>query len=55
VGVDPGHVRLFIPLKKNHDQMVKIMKEEVAFKGVSVIIGRRECVQHLMKIKKLKK
>lgn len=52
IGVDPAHIRVFVPLKKNHDEMVKIMKEELAYNGVSVIIPRRQCVQ-TMKNKKL--
>lgn len=55
VGVDPEHIRLFVPLKKNHDEMVRVIREEMAFGGVSVIIGRRECVQRLAKMKKLNK
>ncbi len=55
VGVEPEHIRLFIPLKKNHDEIVKIIREEVNYEGVSVIIGRRECVQRISKIKKMNK
>ncbi len=55
VGVDPEHIRLFIPLKKNQGEIVKIINEEVAYNGVSVIIGRRECVQRISKIKKMNK
>jgi indolepyruvate ferredoxin oxidoreductase, alpha subunit len=55
VGVDPEHIRLFVPLKKNHDEIVKMIREEMAYDGVSVIIGRRECVQRLAKMKKLNK
>jgi indolepyruvate ferredoxin oxidoreductase alpha subunit len=47
VGVDPKHIRTCIPLKKNHDELVKIMQEEIDYKGVSVIIPRRECIQTL--------
>ena len=52
VGVDPDHIKVFKPLKKNMDEMVQIMKDELAYKGVSVIIPRRQCVQ-TMKNKKL--
>jgi indolepyruvate ferredoxin oxidoreductase alpha subunit len=52
VGVDPDHIRVFRPLKKNMEEMVQIMKEELEYKGVSVIIPRRQCVQ-TMKNKKL--
>jgi indolepyruvate ferredoxin oxidoreductase alpha subunit len=53
VGVDPKHIRIFVPLKKNHDEIVKLIREEVDFKGVSVIIGRRECVQRVARMKKM--
>ncbi|MCK4661598.1 MAG: indolepyruvate ferredoxin oxidoreductase [Bacteroidales bacterium] len=52
IGVAPAHIRVFKPLKSNHDEMVKIMKEELGYKGVSVLIPRRQCVQ-TMKNKKL--
>ena len=55
IGVDPGHIRTFVPLKKNHSEIVEILKEEIEFKGVSVIIGRRECVQRISRIKKMNK
>lgn len=45
IGVDPEHIRVFVPMKKNHDEMVKIIREELAYDGVSVIIPRRQCVQ----------
>jgi len=49
LGVPREHIRVFIPLKRNWDEMVQIYKEELAYEGVSVIIPRRECVQTLMK------
>ena len=52
IGVEEKHIRVFKPLSKNHDVMVKIMKEEIAYEGVSVIIPRRQCVRTL-KNKKL--
>lgn len=55
IGVDPEHIRLFVPLKKNHKKIVALIKEEVSFEGVSVIIGRRECIQRIAKMKKSKK
>lgn len=45
IGVDPAHIRVFVPMKKNHDEMVKIIKEELAYNGVSVVIPRRQCIQ----------
>jgi indolepyruvate ferredoxin oxidoreductase, alpha subunit len=49
VGVPEDHIRLTIPLPKNHDEMVKLFKEEIEYEGLSVIIPTRECVQTLRK------
>lgn len=45
IGVDPKHLITMVPLKKNHDENVKLLKKEVQYKGVSVIISQRPCVQ----------
>lgn len=45
IGVAPEHIREITPLKKNHDENVKVLKEEFEYKGVSVIIASRECIQ----------
>ena len=45
LGVDPAHIRVLNPLPKSHEENVKIIREEIAFQGVSVIIPRRECIQ----------
>ena len=45
IGVDPAHIRVMIPLKKNFEEMKTIIREEIEYKGVSVIIPRRECIQ----------
>lgn len=55
LGVDPSHIRLVEPLKKNHDELVNILNEELEYKGVSVIIAERECIQTLTRRKKLEK
>ncbi|MGD0581377.1 MAG: thiamine pyrophosphate-dependent enzyme [Bacteroidales bacterium] len=52
IGVAPDHVRIIIPLRKNHDENVRIMKEEFEYKGVSVIIAERECIQTATRNKK---
>jgi indolepyruvate ferredoxin oxidoreductase alpha subunit len=52
IGVDPGHIRSIIPLRKNHEENVRIMKEEFEYRGVSVIISSRECIQTASKRKK---
>ncbi len=45
LGVDPAHIRTMVPLKKNHEENVAIMREELAYDGVSVLIPQRECIQ----------
>jgi len=44
LGVEEAHIRILKPLKKYHDENVAVMKEELAYMGVSVIIPRRECI-----------
>lgn len=44
LGVKPEHVIVLTPLPKYHDEMVKVLREELLFEGVSVIIPRRECI-----------
>lgn len=52
VGVDERHVRTFVPLKKNREEIEAILKEEFEYQGVSVIISARECVQTAARKKK---
>jgi len=54
IGVAAEHIRTVIPLKKNHDEMKQIIRQEIDYKGVSVIIPRRECIQTLTRKKKQK-
>jgi len=56
LGVKPEHVKVLTPLPKYHEEMVKALREEFLYEGVSVIIPRRECiVQAVAKNKKEKK
>lgn len=55
IGMDDKHIRIISPLKKNHFENVRIIKEELDYDGVSVIIPKRECVVELGKKKKSKK
>lgn len=54
LGVKEEHIRVIIPLRKNHEENVKVMTEELNYNGVSVVIARRECIQTLGKRMKLK-
>jgi indolepyruvate ferredoxin oxidoreductase, alpha subunit len=45
VGVDEDHIIVLNPSPKNHEENLAILKKELDYKGVSVIIPRRECIQ----------
>ncbi|ALO14700.1 indolepyruvate ferredoxin oxidoreductase [Salinivirga cyanobacteriivorans] len=53
LGVDPEHIRVLNPIKRNHDDMVKVMQEEFDYDGPSVIIPRRECIQKAARRRKM--
>ncbi|MDP2115739.1 MAG: thiamine pyrophosphate-dependent enzyme [Bacteroidota bacterium] len=52
VGVDPAHIHTIVPLRKNHEEMVRLFRQEFAYEGVSVIIPRRECIQKMSRKKR---
>ena len=52
LGVAKEHIRLIVPLPKNQAENVAVMREEMEYKGLSVIISRRECIQTLRRKKK---
>jgi indolepyruvate ferredoxin oxidoreductase alpha subunit len=47
LGVEPQHLRVVVPLPKNREDIRRIIREEIDYSGVSVIIPRRECIQKL--------
>ena len=47
LGVEPEHVRVVVPMPKNMEEITRIIREEIEYPGVSVIIPRRECMQTL--------
>jgi indolepyruvate ferredoxin oxidoreductase alpha subunit len=49
LGVDPEHVRSIQPLPKNLEANTKVIAEEIAHKGLSVIISSRECIHEARK------
>jgi len=49
LGVEPEHVRVVVPLPKNMEEITRILREEIEYEGVSVIIPRRECIQTLQR------
>ncbi|NLZ95455.1 MAG: indolepyruvate ferredoxin oxidoreductase [Bacteroidales bacterium] len=52
VGVSEEHIKTIIPLKKNLDENINILKNEFEYNGVSVILATRECIQTLKRRKK---
>ncbi|MEG1635123.1 MAG: thiamine pyrophosphate-dependent enzyme, partial [Rikenellaceae bacterium] len=56
LGVEREHLKVVVPIPKNMEQIKNVIREEINYKGVSVIIPRRECMQtlkrHLKKDKK---
>jgi len=55
IGVKREHIREIVPLRKNHTENVGILKEEFEYKGVSVVISSRECIQTAARRKKSEK
>ncbi len=49
LGVKEEHIRVIKPLRKHHEENIKLIKEELEYNDVSVIIPRRECIQTLNK------
>lgn len=44
LGVEKEHIRVINPLSRLHSENVKVIEEEIAYQGVSVIIPRRPCI-----------
>lgn len=55
LGVHPDHIRSIMPKRNTHDQFVQIIKDELSYEGLSVIIPQRECVQTQLRRAKQKK
>ena len=47
LGVPEEHLHVVVPLPKNMPEITRILREEINYKGTSVIIPRRECIQTL--------
>ncbi|MBG0781081.1 MAG: indolepyruvate ferredoxin oxidoreductase subunit alpha [Bacteroidales bacterium] len=47
LGVPEEHIKVLKPLRKYHNENVAVIKEEIEYQGVSIIIPRRECIQTL--------
>ncbi len=55
LGVSDEHLHVVVPLPKNMPEITAIIRQEIEYRGVSVIIPRRECIQTLQRHLKQKK
>ncbi len=55
LGVHPNHVHIIDPRRRTHKENVDIIKNEIAYEGVSVSISRRECIVAIDNIREMKK
>jgi indolepyruvate ferredoxin oxidoreductase alpha subunit len=56
LGVDPAHIKTLVPNKKNHEENVAVLKKEIEYQGISVILSVRECIEETKRrLKKEKK
>lgn len=45
IGVNPEHLKVLTPLHKNLEENIELIRNEINYDGVSVIISQRPCVQ----------
>ncbi len=45
IGVDEEHIFVLNPTKRKKQEMIDLIKQEMKYEGVTVIIPRRQCVQ----------
>ncbi len=45
VGVDPGHFHVLFAHRKHLEENTRILRDEIDYHGLSVIISRRECLE----------
>lgn len=55
LGLNNEHLKVVVPVPKNLPEITRILKEEIEYKGVSVIIPRRECLQTFQRHLKMKR
>jgi indolepyruvate ferredoxin oxidoreductase alpha subunit len=55
IGVAPEHLHGIVPLKKNFEEMKTLIRKEIEYSGLSVIVPCRECIQtHARKVRNKK-
>ncbi|HPD80511.1 MAG TPA: thiamine pyrophosphate-dependent enzyme [Spirochaetales bacterium] len=51
-GIDPAHIRVLRAHKMDNEKNIAVIKEELAYRGPSVIVMVRECLEALKKARK---
>jgi len=51
LGVPAEHIKVIKPLPRSLEENVKVVRQEIEYHGLSVIISRRECVTYYKEIK----
>lgn len=54
-GLSEEHLKVVVPLPKNMPEIERIIREEIEYHGVSVIIPRRDCIQDARRKAKVKR
>ena len=49
LGLSDEHLHVVVPLPKNMEEITNVIRQEINYKGTSVIIPRRECMQTLQR------
>mgnify|MGYP000843928357 FL=1 len=52
LGVERDHLKVIVPLRKNHEENKAVLRDELNHRGLSVILARRECIQTASRSKK---
>ncbi len=55
LGVEREHLHVVVPLPKNIEAIAELIRKEIAYHGLSVIIAQRECMQTLARKQRAKK
>ncbi len=45
MGIAREHLRVITPLPKQHEENVRVLREEIDYAGPSVVIAKRKCIQ----------
>lgn len=51
LGVSKDHIKTIVPLPRNKEENTAVIRAELEYQGLSVIVSRRECIQTLRRKK----